>query len=1359
MRPCARSAPKCAASDAEEPRLLHQFFEQAARRWPDKPAVDVPPGAGRPDRRLVTYSELTRQSEALACLLRATVAGECVVAILLPRNSEHLYSSQLAVLKAGAAYTGIDPASPDEQVRDILEDSRAVALLTDGEGLARAARSGFGVGRAINVMAPIERARVPAAPVPPPPWLSPESLAYIVYTSGTTGRPKGVMIEHRSIANLVASGLEEFGLSADDRVGQSSSPAYDSSVEETWLGFSAGATVVVMDDDTVRLGPDLIPWLRGERVTVLCPPPTLLRTTGCDDPAAALPALSLLYVGGEALPRDVADRWARGRRLVNGYGPTECTVTALRGRIREGAPITIGSPVRGLRAWVLDERLEEVREGEPGELCLGGIGLARGYRNRPELTAEKFPVHPRFGRICRTGDLAHRDPDGRFFYHGRIDSQVKLRGYRVELEAIESRLAECDGVRAAACRVQGDGTQRTLVAFIVPKDRQAPPPFDDLEASLRNSLPAYMIPSRFGILSELPTTVGGKLDRERLPSLEARLRDQDGSLVTPRGPIEAQIEAAFRLVLGLPRSLSLDDDFFVDLGGDSLHAALLVTRLREDAATASITVRDVYEARTVADLASRARADDPGGEESAPEAGRPAGRPVLATAIQATWLLGSLMLAASAGYVFAFGVLPFLTRSLGLIPFLLAGPFLLFAALAAYTPVAVLLAVLVKRLLIGRYRPLRAPVWGGFYVRNWMVQRAVHLVPWRLLEGTVFQHAALRALGARIGRRVHLHRGVNLLQGGWDLLEIGDDVTVGRDASIRLVDLDDGHLTVGPVSLGEGSTLDVRAGLAGETCLEPGAYLTAWSSLPSGGRIPRGERWDGIPARPAGQAPPRPSLPDGEQILRPLWHGIALILARFGLGLVLALPWEVGALSFAIALRVDAGGVLGWLSRPSWDRSVVVPGMVIAILSGPLSLALQAVVLRLLGRVPASVISRWSLSYVRVWLKMSLVQTAGELLSGTLFWPIWLRWSGMKVGRRCEISTIIDVVPEHVEIGAESFLADGIYLGGPRVHRGTVTLAPTRVGANSFLGNHVVISGGQRVPDGVLLGVCTVADDTLISAATSWFGHPPFELPRREIVASDRRLTHEPSLVRFLNRVFWEWLRFTLPVLPLLALLAWLKTLAAAEAAISRPVFLAAVVPLVTLATAASFCLLVLALKWALLGRVRPGLHPLWSCWCSRWDFLYVAWGFYASGVLSALEGTLLLPWYLRAMGVRVGRGVALGGGFAQVVDPDMLVIEDGATVNGLFQAHSFEDRVLKIDRVTIRRGATVGDASVLLYGADVGARARVAPHSVVMKHERLPAGRSYAGCPTQRVLEVTASAEDGAGNVEPRPHVLRVGL
>jgi non-ribosomal peptide synthetase-like protein len=390
--------------------------------------------------------------------------------------------------------------------------------------------------------------------------------------------------------------------------------------------------------------------------------------------------------------------------------------------------------------------------------------------------------------------------------------------------------------------------------------------------------------------------------------------------------------------------------------------------------------------------------------------------------------------------------------------------------------------------------------------------------------------------------------------------------------------------------------------------------------------------------------------------------------------------------------------------------------------------------MRIMGRVPTGTISRWSLAYVRVWLKAGIVQSASHWLSGTLLWPVWLRGAGMKIGRGSEISTIIDTIPELVEIGTETFFADGIYLGGPHIHKGTVTLAMTRLGKNTFLGNHAVVAAGQDLPDDILLGVCTVADDSIVRPGTSWFGHPPFELPNREIVEVDRSLTHNPTLVRYVSRVYWELLRFTLPLAPLLLGLVALNLLVRAEEVFSMPALLLGVVPAVEFGFLASMCLLVLVLKWVLLGRVVPGVHPLYSSWCSRWDFHYVVWDIFGLAPLSALEGTLLLNWYLRAMGMRIGRHVVLGNGFAHVVDPDMLEFEDGATVSCQFQAHTFEDRVLKIDYVLIRRQATVGNLAVLLYGADIGDNTSVTPHSVVMKRERLLPNHSYAGGPT-RVL------------------------
>ncbi len=517
--------------------LMTELFLASAARHGHRVAIDVPPGPGRPSRRTVTYAELADRAERLASRLRAHVHGEAVVVVLLPREDPWLFAAQLATLLVGAAHVCLDRSFPDGHLAHVVRDARAVAVITDPAGAQRFAGLGAPVlvaddSRAEQAASPAASAGPTAGPTaaaPPPPWLSAASLAYCIYTSGTSGAPKAVLIEHRGVVNLIREGVARFGIGPEDRVAQGSSPAYDSSVEETWLALAAGATLVVLDDDAVRLGPDLVPWLRRERVTVLCPPPTLLRAMACASPRERLPALRLCYVGGEPLPDDLAASWGRDLWLENGYGPTECTVTVVRGRVVPGEPVTIGTPVPPHTSWVLDESMQPVADGTPGELCIAGPGLARGYLGLDELTAARFPTLPGIGRVYRTGDLVVRDPDGRLRCLGRIDAQVKLRGYRIELEAVEAALLRCDGVREAVCTVEGDEPGRALVAHVVPRDRASPPRADGLREAVRAQLPPYMIPAAIALLDRVPRTIGGKVDRRALPRLGATDGTTDGA--------------------------------------------------------------------------------------------------------------------------------------------------------------------------------------------------------------------------------------------------------------------------------------------------------------------------------------------------------------------------------------------------------------------------------------------------------------------------------------------------------------------------------------------------------------------------------------------------------------------------------------------------------------------------------------------------------------------------------------------------------------------------------------------------------------------------------------------------------------
>ena len=558
-------------------------------------------------------------------------------------------------------------------------------------------------------------------------------------------------------------------------------------------------------------------------------------------------------------------------------------------------------------------------------------GLARGYLNRPEQTAEKFVAHPRFGRIYRTGDLVHRASGGALVYHGRADTQVKIRGYRIELEEIEMRLTAMEGVRSAACTVQ-DGV---LAAFVVPENEGGDDRFERWEVALRRVLPDHMVPSRFAAVTDLPLTAGGKLNRSALPVLPEEARSIEG--LAPRNAREIELAAAVRDVLGLNSPVPVDADFFTDLGGNSLRAAQFLTLLRERDASTPLTVRDIYEARTVSALAERATPAPFAARTERAAGWRPSA--VVATIVQAAWLLSALSLVALAGSAGALDAAPALIRTLGLMPTLVLSPLLFYVGVAAWAPIAIAIAVFAKRCLIGPYRPLRAPVWGSFYVRNWIVQQTARTVPWWLLEGTGFQTVALRALGARVGKRVHIHRGVDLTQGGWDLLEIGDDVTIGQDVNLGLVDLEEGDILVRPIHLGSGCTLETRAGMAGDSQMEDGAQLSALSWLPPGARIPAGQRWDGIPAKPAGFAPALPATTPG---ISPRLHDVLMLLARC---LCSSVPAMVVATTGAVA---DSFLGLG-------------AALAVLALSVPLALAIEAAMVRALGRVPEGAISRWSL--------------------------------------------------------------------------------------------------------------------------------------------------------------------------------------------------------------------------------------------------------------------------------------------------------------------------------------------------------------------------------------------------------------
>jgi amino acid adenylation domain-containing protein len=585
--------------------VLHEIVEAQAVRTPAALAV-----AGESGR--LTYRELCDRAHRLALRLRRMGVGPEVNAGVCLERSPELVVAELAVLIAGGAYLPLDPRHPAERRAWILKDSAVPVLITSHE---LAAPLAGGPAQILTIegdrdLPEAGRVRVPVLP---------ENLAYVIYTSGSTGRPKGTELAHGGLRHLLAWHQREYGLSPADRTTLLASPAFDASVAEIWPALAAGASLHVPPQEAISVPADLLAWLAAERITV-CFLPTPLAEACLELPLPPDLSLRVLLTAGDRL-HPVARRLPF--RLINLYGPTECSVATTAGEVatgpeRQGMP-AIGRPLAGFRAHLLDRDLRPVAEGEPGEIAIAGTGLARGYLRRPELTAERFVPDPWAGegpgsRLYRTGDLARRLPSGELDFMGRIDDQVKIRGFRIELGEVEAALLRCAEVRQAAVVARpGPTGDPRLVAYVVPADPAALPSPDELRRQLQSILPEAMVPGVFVVLEALPLSPHGKVDRKALPAPESIGREREP--IPLRTAAEEALGAIWREVLGVERVGA--GDHFLEAGGHSLLAAQVAARVRERLGV-ELPVRDLFEVPVLGALAARIEALAGGAKPASP---------------------------------------------------------------------------------------------------------------------------------------------------------------------------------------------------------------------------------------------------------------------------------------------------------------------------------------------------------------------------------------------------------------------------------------------------------------------------------------------------------------------------------------------------------------------------------------------------------------------------------------------------------------------------------------------------------------------------------------------------------------------
>jgi len=573
-------------------QCIHALFEDHARRTPDAAAVL----SG--DERL-SYRALDEQANRLAHWLRRekNVGPDRLVGVCMARSPDMLVA-MLAILKAGGAYVPLDPSYPAQRLSYMLADAQLDVVLTHSATLAATPVAAAHAVCLDDAALLAELAQLPAEAVQAP-GLNARNLAYVIYTSGSTGNPKASLLAHGGLCNLAVAQRESLDVAPGDRILQFASAAFDAATWEWCMAFSNGATLVLVDAETARSPERLSAEVQRQGVTHATLTPVLLPMLPLD----AWSSVRTLVTAGDACSLQQAERWSAGRRFINAYGPSEATVCASMGTYVPGqGRLHIGKPMQNVQLYVLSEQGAVLPLGVAGELYVGGVGLSRGYLNRPELTAEKFVANPFHDpsdpssseRLYRTGDLVRWLDDGNLEFLGRIDQQVKIRGFRIELGEIEAALTAHAEVRDAVVLArQSTAGDKRLVAYVVgTADAEA------LRRHLAASLPDYMVPSAFVALEALPLTPNGKVDRKALP--DADLSAVQAEYVAPRTPTEEALCAIWQDLLGIDR-IGTADNFF-QLGGHSLLVMRMIARLQEYGLV--LQARQLFQAPVLADLAA-----------------------------------------------------------------------------------------------------------------------------------------------------------------------------------------------------------------------------------------------------------------------------------------------------------------------------------------------------------------------------------------------------------------------------------------------------------------------------------------------------------------------------------------------------------------------------------------------------------------------------------------------------------------------------------------------------------------------------------------------------------------------------------
>jgi non-ribosomal peptide synthetase-like protein len=1323
-------------ADGTAPRLLHEYFERQAAMRPDHPAVQC-------NGQVFSYKQLEVHSNRIANWLRAhRIRAGTMVGICSEKSCE-LYAAIIGVLKAGAAYVPIDPKFPAERIRSIVRDAGVKVVISAGT-FGRNLQLGDSIALLLldrNAAAIARRSSRPLRSRET--GVTEHDACYVIYTSGSTGRPKGVVIEHRNAVNFVRALRTVYKLGESDRVYQGFSLAFDASVEEIWAALSLGGTLIVPPEDVARSPADAAEFIDRERITFFSTVPTFLALIEHD-----LPNIRLLVVGGEPCSFELVARWAQGRRMLNTYGPTEATVVATAAECIPGQEVTIGKALPGYTTYVLNEGYEPVAPGEVGELFIGGESIARGYLNQPALSSERFVARLNLGPansealLFRTHDLVRATEDGRLQYVGRNDELVKIRGFRVELCEIEAILVEHPSVQAAAVAVLRHGQMTELAAFVVTARDLNQDERHQIAALLHERLPDYMVPRYLDAIDQLPTMVSGKMDRKRLPPPRTLLTSKERECVPAVTAIERTIVEVFESCFAVS-PIFASDDFFQDLRGHSHIAARVVTELRARFDTTHICVRDIYTHRTASQLASHLEAVGaaricPGAQSEAKKRCDGFNAQPVGTIGRWGCAFGQAIVVLLFYAIITAPVLFFVCTSVDVLNGHVewwraaenASTFALFI-----WPTWLLLSIAVKWLVIGRYKPGRYRVWGLYYLRWWIVSRMQSLSWSSMFVGTPLMSIYYRAMGAKVGSNSTI---CSPFCCAFDLVSIGKGTSIGADTQLLGYRVEDGWLILGRIEIGEDCFIGMHCNLGLDVGMRKRACLDDMSMLPDATVMADDESRRGSPARVASV-----SLP-GLIARTERWRTFLFGLVHLGLIYVMGYLLSFAALpGVGFVFYTYATGGPAYAAASTF---VAVPLSALCWLATVLTVKRFAI-----GTVTSGVYRLASGTYLRIWFLNYLLDNTRHLVLpvyATMLMPKLLRLLGAKIGKGVETSTVMHVQPDLLELGHGSFLADACIVGGVRIYRGQLEIMPNMIGNRTFVGNSALVPGGTDLGDNSLIGVLSAppSDQKCLRNGTHWLGSPSFELPHTQPAdAIDERRTYAPHPGWVILRGAMEMLRMLLPAFIVAGeFVAFVYVLTVCYPALSPPAVLV-IMASVSLILSLTTVLAAAAVKWTLIGSFYPTVRPLWCPYVWANEIVNGVYESLAANAMSPLLGTPFIAPCLRLMGCKIGKWVFLETTLFS--EFDLVSIGDHASLNlgTTVQTHLFEDRIMKADALEIGHYCSVGNMSVILYGARMERGAKLGPMSLLMKGETLPQSSRWHGIPTERIEDSAEMSYDVA--------------